>query len=482
MTASCILGVDGNVDNFLNCLCNRHTFMNPEKLWSDVLASLKVSLSAPTIQTWFKPSFIVSVRNISSERQVVEIGCSSSFVARGIEERYFDLLQETLNQATGLKNDILFTVKQKPRAQVESVDPLFSFDQPENKELLERTLKNSRIRPGFTFENFAVSGTNQMAHAAAEAVSRNPGDAYNPLFFYGGVGVGKTHLMLAIAYDLLKKDINASVLYCTGEEFTNEIVEAIRSKTTQAFKNKYRNLKLLMVDDIQFIAGKDRVQEEFFHTFNTLQAAGAQITLTSDRPPHEIDKLEARLRSRVEAGLIVDISPPDFELRAAITLIKAKERGFELPMDVAQAIAANIDSPRRIEGFITLLMTQVSLNNESLNLETVSKLLGARGGDVLSFRPSVSPQSVISAVSEYYSLGKRSLLGASRAQMVALPRQVLMYLLRTDLGLPLQEVGRLVGGRDHTTVMHAVDKISKNLSANRVLSEDILGIKRSLSV
>ena len=233
-----------------------------------------------------------------------------------------------------------------------------------------------------------------------------------------------------------------------GEEFTTEIVDAIRNKTTILFKNRYRRLKLLMVDDIQFIAGKTAVQEEFFHTFNTLQREGGQVILTSDRPPSEIERLEERLKSRFEAGLTIDISPPDFELRAAITLIKAKERGIELEMDVAQTIAVNIDSPRRIEGFLTRLFTEAKLGEKTIDIDLVTKLLGITNGEARAFKKPLSAQQVINAVSDYYSLGKRSLLGASRTQTIALPRQILMYILRIDLGLPLQEVGRLVGGRN----------------------------------
>lgn len=456
--------------------------MEQDQVWKNVLSALKVSLSQANYQTWFSSTFVVSVKKVSDTRQAVEIGCSSSFIADGIEKRYFGLLQDALNQTTNLKNDITFIVRQKVKHDSKKVEPLFANSQPENTTLINEALRRGRVRPGFAFENFAVSGTNQMAHAAAEAVSNNPGYAYNPLFLYGGVGIGKTHLMLAIAHKLIEKDLNTAMSYCTGEDFTNEIVEAIRNKTTQAFKERYRKLKLLMVDDVQFIAGKDRVQEEFFHTFNTLQSSGSQIVLTSDCPPDEINKLEARLRSRFEAGLIVDIAPPDFELRAAITLIKSQERGFELPTEIAQVIAANIDSPRKIEGFLTKLTSHLSLTREPLTIELVNKLLGSTNGDTQAYKKPVSPQSVINAVSSYYSLGKRRLLGDSRAQTVALPRQILMYILRTDLGLSLQEVGRLVGGRDHTTVMHAVDKISKKIIEKSGLHEDILGIKKTISV
>lgn len=455
--------------------------MDTKRLWKDVLGNIKISISAANYQTWFSQTFITSIKEVGEGRQIIEIGCSSAFIADGIEKRYVGLLQDTLNQITGLKNDIIFVVKQNPQIQEKLDQPLFTLEKKGGEEIVTSALKKGRIRQGFTFDNFAVSGTNQMAHAAAEAVARNPGNAYNPLFLYGGVGVGKTHLMLAVAQRVLEKDPDVSVLYCMGEEFTTEIVDAIRNKTTILFKNRYRRLKLLMVDDIQFIAGKTAVQEEFFHTFNTLQREGGQVILTSDRPPSEIERLEERLKSRFEAGLTIDISPPDFELRAAITLIKAKERGIELEMDVAQTIAVNIDSPRRIEGFLTRLFTEAKLGEKTIDIDLVTKLLGITNGEARAFKKPLSAQQVINAVSDYYSLGKRSLLGASRTQTIALPRQILMYILRIDLGLPLQEVGRLVGGRDHTTVMHAVEKISKNLGQNSGLQEDILGIKKGIS-
>ncbi|MBI2267901.1 MAG: chromosomal replication initiator protein DnaA [Candidatus Blackburnbacteria bacterium] len=457
--------------------------MDTEKIWKEVLASVRVSISSANFSTWLSKTFIYSTKTLGEDRQFVEIGCPSPFIADSIEKRYFGLLQDSLNQITGLTNDLSFLVKQKPGLKKNEtlLEPLFTNPVP-SEEVFSNTLKYARVRPGFTFENFAVSGTNQMAWAAAEAVSENLGHAYNPLFLWGGVGVGKTHLMLAVADRALRKNPDFPILYCMGEEFTTEIVDAIRTKNTIAFKNKYRKLKLLMIDDIQFLAGKNAVQEEFFHTFNTLQREGGQIILTSDKPPSEIEKLEERLRSRFEAGLIVDISPPDFELRTAITLIKAQERGFELPMEIAQAIAANIDAARKIEGFITRLFTHTQFAHEEITIEVVHKLLGTSEQQNSGFKKHTSPQDFINAVATYYSIGKRRLLGTNRAQTVALPRQVLMYLLRIELRLPLQEVGRIVGGKDHTTVIHAVEKISKNLSVNGGLRDDLLGIKKTLSV
>lgn len=458
--------------------------MDINQAWKQTLETIKISVSNANFSTWFSQTFVNSAKEVNQDRAIIEIACPSSFIADTLEKRYFALIQDSLNQVTGKKNDLIFIVKQKPKQAntPQSFEPLFNLNSLPEKEEFRNALKKSRVREGFTFENFAVSSTNQMAWAAAEAVSKSLGHSYNPLFLWGGVGVGKTHLMLAVAHKVLAEEPETQVLYCTGEEFTTEIVEAIRNKTTAVFKRRYRKPKLLMLDDVQFIAGKNAVQEEFFHTFNTLQREGGQIILTSDKPPSEIEKLEERLKSRFEAGLIIDIAPPDFELRAAITLIKAKEKGVELPMEAAQTIAANLDSARKIEGFLTKLLTATNLNQEEITIELANKLLGKSRQDENLPKKHVSPHDLINVVSEHFSIGKRKLLGTNRAQTIALPRQILMYLLRTELGLPLQEVGRIVGGKDHTTVIHAVEKISKNLSTNSGLREDIMGIKRTISV
>lgn len=455
--------------------------MDTTKLWKDVLESVRVSVSGAYYSTWFSQTSLVSVRPGGEGRQVVEIGCPNAFIADGLESRYFTLIQDSLNQITGLKNELVFSVQQVQKVSKTFNSPLFEKDEAADS-AFENSLKKSRIRAGFTFENFAVSTSNQMAHAAADAVSKSLGDAYNPLFFWGGVGIGKTHLMLAIGNYFLRHNPGGAALYVMGEEFTTEIVEAIRNKNTQEFKKRYRSLKLLMLDDVQFIAGKEKVQEEFFHTFNTILREGGQVVLTSDRPPSEIQKLEERLRTRFEAGMVIDISPPDFELRTAISLIKAQQKGMALDMDVAQTIAANIDNPRRIEGFLTRMLAETNGFKEKITIELVNKILGKTNGILVTkAQKATVPQELIDAVCDYYSLGKRKLLGVTRVRPVAWPRQVLMYLLRVELGLPLQEVGRLVGGRDHTTVMHAVDKVSGNLSTNSPLRNDILGIKKYIS-
>ena len=452
--------------------------VDTKQAWKDALESIKISVSPAIFSTWFNQTHLVTLK-MSGGRHVAEVGCASSFVKTTIEGRYWGLVQDSLTKILGGPVDLVFVVKQPPQKNSEGLGAVPLFQRADTSaEELSSALSRAKIRPGFTFANFAVSSSNQMAWAAADAVSQTPGEAYNPLFIWGGVGVGKTHLMLAVGHTMLSSQPDAKILFCSAEEFTNDIVEGIRNKTTQAFREKYRKLKGLFIDDIQFIAGKDTVQEEFFHTFNAVTAAGGQIILTSDKPPSEISRLEERLKSRFEAGLIVDISPADFELRCAIVQIKSKERGIELPMDLVQIIAGNIESARKIEGFLIKLSSEARLKKSEITPELIKGILGR--GEEETIKIKASPADIISAVSKYFSIGKKPLLGQSRARPVARPRQVLMYVLRTHLGLPLEEVGRLVGGRDHTTVMHAVGKITEMASKDVQIREDLLGIKNSL--
>jgi chromosomal replication initiator protein len=455
------------------------TTIDKKNTWNNVLESIKVLVSSAIFSTWFSQTHLSEIEK-NGERFIAKVGCASSFVKATIESRYFGIIQDSLTKTLGAPCDLLFVVKSDPKSTTTGKVSTPLFDQKkETEEEFAENLSRANLRSGLTFKNFAVSSSNQMAWAAAEAVSKNPGSAYNPLFIWGGVGVGKTHLMNAVGHFLLEHNKNIKALFCTGEGFTNDIVEGIRNKTTPKFRNKYRKLDVLLIDDIQFIAGKDAVQEEFFHTFNALVAAGGQIVLTSDRPPMEISKLEERLRSRFEAGLIVDIGPPDFELRCAIIQIKTKERGIDLPMDLVQIVAGNISSARQIEGFLVRLSSEANLKKTEINEDLIQSLLG-KGLEANGQTTKATPSQVITAVSKYFSVGKRVLLGPSRVRSVALPRQILMYFLRTQLNLPLQEVGRLVGGRDHTTVMHGVEKITHLASKDVNIRQDIRGIKNSL--
>jgi len=453
------------------------------KLWTDVCDHLKLSVSSAIFSTWFFQTHIVSLKN-RGDRFIAEVGCPTLFSKSTLETRYFGLVQDSLSSFLKSPVDLIFVVKQKQEEarnfNTPSV-PLFENTQQQspNPEKFNLAISKSKLRLSYNFQNFAVSSSNQMAWAAADAVSKNPGSAYNPLFIWGGVGIGKTHLMSAVGHSVLEKNPDAKIFFCTGEEFTNDIVEGIRNRTTQNFRDKYRKLHLLLIDDIQFIAGKDSVQEEFFHTFNALVSVGSQIILTSDRHPSEIQRLEERLRSRFEAGLIVDISLPDFELRCAILEIKAKQRGLQIPTNLIHMIAGNIDTPRKIEGFLIKLMSELMLKKIDLNENLIETLIG-KGDENTQVKMKATASDLLAAVLKYYSLGKKQLLGECRAKQFSQPRQLLMYLLRTQLSLPLEEVGRFVGGRDHTTVMHAVDKITQLASVNVQIREDILGIKNLL--
>ncbi|KKR11277.1 MAG: Chromosomal replication initiator protein DnaA [Candidatus Woesebacteria bacterium GW2011_GWA1_39_21] len=465
----------------LRLLCTSFTIkmegIDTNNLWGDVCENLKLSVSGAIFSTWFTQTHIVSLKK-NDKRHFIEIGCPTLYSKATLETRYFGIVQDTLSSFLKTPVDLIFTVKQQNSngKNLQPVTPLFE-NSKDHGEDLNRAISQSKLRMTYTFQNFAVSSSNQMAWAAAEAVSKNPGSAYNPLFIWGGVGIGKTHLMSAVGHSVLEKNRNAKVYFCTGEDFTNDIVEGIRNKTTQDFRNKYRKLNLLLIDDIQFIAGKVSVQEEFFHTFNALVYSGSQIILTSDQPPSEIKRLEERLKSRFEAGLIVDIGPPDFELRCAIVGIKAKQKGLTIPSNLIHMIAGNIDTPRKIEGFLIKLLSELTIKKSELNEMLIENLVG-KGDDSSPIRIKASANDVVTAVMKYYSLGKKQLMGESRVKRLAQPRQLLMYILRTQLSLPYEEVGRLIGGRDHTTVMHAVDKITQMASNNVQIREDILGIKK----
>lgn len=453
-----------------------------DQIWKEVLDSIQVSVSPAIYNTWFTKTQLVSLETSNKDRVKALVGCSTAYVKDFIETRYFGILQDSIKKATDLNCDLMFTVRQIENQETAKANSDTSplFETKAKSEETNTLLARAKIRPGFTFENFAVSGSNQMAYAAAEAVSQNPGQSYNPLFIWGGVGVGKTHLMAAVGHKIILNSNLSRILFCTSEEFTNDIVQGIRNKTTQNVREKYRKLNCLLVDDIQFIAGKDTAQEEFFHTFNTVTTAGGQIILTSDRPPSEISKLEERLKSRFEAGLIVDISNPDFELRCAITQIKANEMGINLESNEVQLIAGNVESARKIQGFLTKLVSASKLKNLSPRIDLIKEVLGKGSKDNGEIKARTSPEEVIETAIKYFSIGKRAIMGATRARSIARPRQILMYLLRTELGIPLQEVGRLIGGRDHTTVMHAVDKITTLASNSVKVQEDIMGIKNKL--
>ncbi len=451
--------------------------MDVEKLWKSVLAELELSVSKATFQTHFATSSLVSFSG-----GVATVGFTNPLMRTLVETRYYSLLKSVLDHHTKENTSLVFiVVPRKASLSDRDAGPLFGPQEQDAKEVrVGEIARRLHINPAMTFENFAVSTTNQMAHAAATAVVRAPGTAYNPLFFYGGVGVGKTHLMYAVANAILTKKPSLRVVYCMGEEFLNEIVEALQTKSMRQFKQKYRSAQLLMVDDVQFIAGKQTAQEEFFHTFNTVAREGGQIILTSDRSPSEISRLEDRLRSRFEGGLTVDISPPDFELRAAIVNIKAQEMGLSVPPDAGQLVAANITDTRAIEGFLRRLATHVATTSGPVTAELVSSMLSVKSELPQKAAKRVTPQETLDAVCAFFEIKPTALKGPRRNRPIARPRQVFMYLCKVELGLTYDDIGGVLGGRDHTTVMHGVDTITRELSTNERLRQAVAGIKQKL--
>jgi len=452
--------------------------MEKNDLWQAILAELQINLSPSNFSTWIAACQLLDIKKVNQKRQILQIALPSPFHKNIVETRYYAQIKEVADRLSGKKTELVFQVSSVvPKKK--ATGPLFTLKKDKKKSFLE-AVRKAKLRLDFNFETFAVSSTNEMAHAAAVAVSRSPGKAYNPLLLYGGVGVGKTHLMQAIGQAILKKKPSTALIYCAGEEFTNEIIEAIRQKKTTSFKKKFRSVKVFLIDDIQFIAGKTRVQEEFFHTFNALQKVGGQIIMTSDKPPQEIEGLEERLRSRFEGGLNIDIQPPDFELRTAILLIKARNLKIKLPMDVAQLIAANIESTRLLEGFLVRLYTQAKTRKEAITPEMAKALLGQVGSFELRSRPAISLREIAEAVASYFNLKLKDLRGPCRAKMIVHSRQIAMYLIRHDLNSTLKEIGSFFGNRDHTTVMHAVEKVTKELTNLEGLRMDIASIRKRL--
>jgi len=459
--------------------------MNKKNLWQAVLAELQLTLSRANFSAWFNNTKIIKIKNISKKRQLIEIAVANLYVKNTIESRYQGQIKEILDRLTKINNEIKIIVKlEELKTTLEDAGPLFKVNfEKEKKIALKKAIISCHLKPDFTFENFAVSSTNEMAHAAASAVAKNPGKTYHLLFFYGGVGVGKTHLTQAIGHKILEENPDAKIIYCTSEEFTNDIVKAIRSKSTERFRQKYRSVKALLIDDIQFIAGKEAVQEEFFHTFNAIHSEGGQIVLTSDQMPHEIKALKDRLRSRFEGGLTIDVQEPSFELRTAILLIKSKQRGITLPMDAAQLIADNIKSTRRLEGFLTQLVSHYNLKNEPITPDLCQSLLKKPSLETTKIKQTIKPEEILKIVAHYFNLKISQIKGSKRDRPIVIPRQIAMYLIKTGIkDTPYMEIGRLFGNRDHTTVMYAVNKIAKLLLTSEDLRLKVASIKKEFYI
>jgi len=425
--------------------------------WEEILEYMRTDLDMTTLSfdTWIKPLKIHSI-----EKNILRILVEMDGAVEYLEKKYKVYLQGAIIDVIDQIYEIEFVTKQ----QIENED----FPKKEASYLMNETIERANLNPKYTFDTFVVGSNNKFAHAASLAVADKPGQIYNPLFLYGGVGLGKTHLMHSIAHSILKKDKTKKVLYVTSEVFTNELIDAIRNNnntTINEFREKYRNIDVLLIDDVQFIIGKESTQEEFFHTFNTLHGANKQIIISSDRPPKDIETLESRLRSRFEWGLIADISAPDYETRMAILRKKEETDGYKIDDEVIQFIASNVKSNiRELEGALNKLVAYSNLEKKEINVSLAEEVLR----DILlpDEKREVTPELIIQTVAEHYGITMADIAGNKRNNEIVIPRQIAMYLCRKMTDVSLKNIGNLLGKRDHTTIINGEKKIEAELKSN----------------
>lgn len=448
-------------------------------VWNEIVSALKAKLSTPGFKT-----FLSSTKPASFEDGILTISVPNEYTQNWIRERCETFISEHLKNALGSQILVAYQIDTKQAVDAEIDENL----KMEHKPQLTPTHKSDDFRPmmagrflnpKYTFESFVVGHNNRFAHASAQAVAKAPGKAYNPLFLYGGAGLGKTHLMQAIGHSALSQNPNLKVLYVTSEEFTNDLINSIRDKRNEEFRARYRQIDVLLLDDVQFIAGKLATQEEFFHTFNTLHQAGKQIVLSSDRPPKEIIEFEERIRSRFEWGLLADLQVPELETRIAILRKKAESDGLNIPGEVIQYIASQIPTNiRQLEGALISIAAYASLINADITVEIASELIK----DIIAPRREkpVTIALIKRITANHYRLTPEDLSAKSRTQEKALARQIAMFLARelTDSSFP--KIGENFGGRDHTTVMHALDKISELMKTDSQMNDTVNTIKQQI--
>lgn len=443
--------------------------MNSDQAWQATLGQLQMEMSKPAFDTWVRSSELVSYQKDS-----FTVGVQNAYARDWLESRLSTTVNRLLTGIMGRPQSVSFVVWHKDFDQANEEDESLLVE-PESSASDSAPRSNGTIHPRYTFDNFVVGASNRLAHAASMAVAENPARAYNPLFLYGGVGMGKTHLLHAIGNTALQRGLQ--VLYVSSEEFTNDLINAIRTHTTPAFRDRYRRIDVLLIDDIQFIAGKESTQEEFFHTFNTLHGQDKQIVMSSDRPPKAMVTLEDRLRSRFEWGLTADIQPPDLETRMAILRSKGERAGYQVPADILETIARLVQSNiRELEGALTRVLAFSDLSGQPLSTSLVHTSLA----DLLPQRATLEPRQVLQAVADVFGLSSEELLGRSRSRDISLPRQVAMYLLREEVNVSLPQIGEVLGGRDHTTVMYACDKVADLIERDDHFRRQVLQIRERL--
>lgn len=444
------------------------------EIWVKCKEKFKESVNEKIFDVWIKPIMPLEVTDA-----YYKVAVKNTFFKNMLEENYASVIEGILAGIMGKNVKLLIetmdngTSKAAPQEQAPEVkQPKTQQQQLFNEKTSSQETVESNLNPKFVFETFVIGNSNRFAHAAAQAVANNPAHAYNPLFLYGGVGLGKTHLMHAIGNRIKQNNPSMKVLYTSSEKFTNEIINSIQNKNTEAFRQKYRNIDCLIIDDIQFLKGKEQTQVEFFHTFNALKDANKQIIISSDRPPREIETLEDRLRSRFDQGLTADIQPPDLETRMAILRTKAASDHIQMPNDVITLLATNIATNiREIEGAYTKIVAYTSLMDMPITVETAQKVLTDMGNTVKT--RTITFEGIIKVVAEHYNIKEEELFNKKRTQNIAYPRQIAMYLCRELADLSYPRIGELFGGRDHTTVIHAYEKISKNKNTNLALQSEL---------
>ncbi len=448
--------------------------------WDDILLYLKEEhdIMDVSYRTWLLP---LQIYDMDGDKAVIIV--PDSAMIGYIRKKYGLFLKVAIEEKTGIECEVDFISKEEAEKSA-TLGKKQASSEKQPSEISQEALQSANLNPKYTFDTFVVGANNNLAHAASLAVAESPGEVYNPLFIYGGVGLGKTHLMHSIAHFILKNNVNAKILYVTSEKFTNELIDAIRNKnniTTTEFREKYRNNDVLLIDDIQFIIGKESTQEEFFHTFNTLYEAKKQIIISSDKPPKEIETLEERLRSRFEWGLTVDIQSPDYETRMAILRKKEEMEGYDIDNEVIKYIATNIKSNiRELEGALTKIvaLSKLGKGHETITIELAEEALK----DLISPNAvrEITPESIIQTVSDHFGITPLDIASQKRNRDIVIPRQIVMYLCRTMIDIPLQTIGKYMGGRDHTTIIHGAEKITNEMAKNDSLRNTVEILKKKI--
>lgn len=443
-----------------------------EQLWQAALGQLQLQMTKATFDTWFKDTSLVS-----HQGDTFVIGVQNAYAKDWLENRLVGMIKRTLSEVAGRSVQVKFIVRPVHMVEEEALvlrqEPSPGATPPNGQAQDERV--GLKLNVKYTFDSFIVGASNRLAHAASLAVAEKPAEAYNPLFLYGGVGLGKTHLLQAIAHKALSQ--SRRVIYITSETFTNGLINAIRNRSTEAFRERYRNTDFLLIDDIQFIAGKESTQEEFFHTFNTLHSSGGQIVLTSDRPPKAIVTLEERLRSRFEWGLLADIQPPDLETRIAILRFKAEEQGLRMPNDVIEFIAKRIQSNiRELEGALNKIIAQSALTRTPPSVTLAETALQ----DLVARQSGLTIELIMATVAEFYGVTESDLQSKRRSKEITYPRHMAMYLAREETNASLPEIGSMLGGRDHTTVLYGCDKMTHAIERDSRTRREMMTIREML--